>query len=156
MYTTIFKSLGGNYPGLGQSQRSGSDCKWERGNGVCCNGSRDSQGNIIAGNVSLSPEVNVTNSVLIGDVTITGKGDIRNSVLIGTRAKNIQAEGGLDFHSTVVDLTLESRAATYKVVSKAPVHAEAGRSIDSTTPAARASPHRIPARRVHLCSPGTP
>ncbi|MCL5097158.1 MAG: hypothetical protein M1608_06470, partial [Candidatus Omnitrophica bacterium] len=85
---------------------------------------RDASGNLCS-NAELGLDVQARNSVLI-DVALSGTGHIENSVLIGTRAKNIRAKDGFDALSTVVDLTIEPRGGTYKVVSLVPVHTNAG------------------------------
>ena len=70
----------------------------------------------------------VRDSVLI-NVTLTGKGVVEGSVLIGTRAKHIRAERGFDVLSTVLDLRLDPRGGSYKVVSTEPVQVGLGERV---------------------------
>jgi hypothetical protein len=85
---------------------------------------RDLDGNLIF-NSSVSREVRIRNSILI-DANLSGQGKVDKSVLIGTRAINVNMTESFDVLSTVAELTSESRAGTYKVVSATPVDAAAG------------------------------
>jgi len=86
---------------------------------------RDSNGNLLVGDTSISPRAEVKNSVLL-NATITGSGTVENTVLIGTRVGDITAKDAFDFGSTASKLTLAPRGGTYKVVSDKPVEARAG------------------------------
>jgi phosphomannomutase len=88
---------------------------------------RDAQGNFVL-NSHVAPGVRVTNSVLI-NATLSGRGSVQRSVLIGTRVLNIRANKAFDVLSTAMELRLESRSGTYKVVSALPIRARAGERI---------------------------
>jgi hypothetical protein len=88
---------------------------------------RDARGNWIAGETQLGPDVEVENSVLIH--CRIARGRVSDSVLIGTEADTVDAEGAFDVLSVVKELTLASRAGSYKVVSAEPVHAAAGERV---------------------------
>jgi hypothetical protein len=90
-------------------------------------GRRDARGNLIVNSV-IAQEVRVSNSVLI-NTTLSGRGVVERSVLIGTCAANVEVHEGFDVMSTVVDLRIEPRGGTYKVVSSAPVQASAGERV---------------------------
>ena len=84
----------------------------------------DAQGNRIAGDTRLGPNVQVRDSVLI-DAHIS-EGEVTDSVLVGTRCDKLQAQGAFDVHSTVREMRLEAGAGSYKLVSTEAVTVGAG------------------------------
>lgn len=84
----------------------------------------DANGNWIAGDTTLGPDVSVKNSVII-DASVAA-GHVHDSVLLGTRCGTVKADAAFDVGSTASALTLHPRAGSYKVVSDAPVEVPAG------------------------------
>ncbi len=84
---------------------------------------RDERGNLLVGDVRLSPDVEVRNSVLM-DCQLLGRGHVTDSVLIGTATGDVEARQAFDVLSTVGELRLAARAGSYKVVSAGSIIAE--------------------------------
>ncbi len=84
----------------------------------------DDRGNRVVGDSFIGAGARVTNSVLIDARVLAG--EVSSSVLIGTHCARLHATDAFDIGSTARDLTLESRAGTYKVVSASPLHVAAG------------------------------
>lgn len=77
---------------------------------------RDGRGNLIGGEVYVSPDVHVENSVLF-DCQLRGRGRVKNSVLIGTEVADIHADEAFDVQSTCLRLELTPRSGSYQVVA---------------------------------------
>jgi len=90
-------------------------------------GVRDRYGNRISGSTRLGERVHARNSVIV-DADIE-EGRIEDSVLIGTRCDRIEAHGALDLFSTALELRLEPRSASYKLVTEQPVVTHSGERV---------------------------
>jgi hypothetical protein len=76
---------------------------------------RNDQGNLLLGEVYVSPDVRVEGSVLI-NCELRGKGEVKNSVLIGTCAGDIDAESAFDMQSSCERLSLAAGSGCYQAV----------------------------------------
>jgi len=79
----------------------------------------DANGNWIADDCELGPDVRVRDSVLLG--VRVASGEIVRSVMLGTTAARVRAEDAFDHGTLAPELTLGQRSGSYRIIADSPV-----------------------------------